>query len=199
MPCRVFISHASVDKWQAVPLVHLLANYFNLSFDNKEIVCTSSPEADLENNCLFNDALKNAIRKTKLSIVLISYNYIQSEYCLCELGAIWAASKEKFIFNPQSIQRNNLPEIVVGRKYSNLDGVGLDALCDKMESLGFIPKDKSRSVWTSLKKIALKEINTQSALADEPEEIDPEDAFDRLGEDNPDNGRALGADELDKW
>ena len=176
------------------PLAHLLANYFNLSFDNKEIVCTSSPEADLENNCLFNDALKNAIKEAKLSIVLISYNYLASDYCRYELGAIWAASEETFIFNPQSIQRDNLPEIVVGRKYSNLDEEGLDALRDKMVSLKFEPKDKNISVWTSLKKRTLKEINNQSALADEPEEIDPEDAFDRLGEDKQDNGLAIGAD-----
>lgn len=162
MPCRVFISHASLDKWQAVPLVHLLENHFSLSCDKKEIVCTSAPETDLENNCLFNDALKNAIREAELSIVIISHNYIQSKYCLCELGAIWESQKEKFIFNPQFIQHNNLPEILAGRKFHKLDDEGLDALGDKMELIGFTPKDKSHTAWNSRKRSALNEINGNS-------------------------------------
>lgn len=158
MPCRVFISHSSADKGQVSPLVRLLASHFSLSFDNKEIICTSSPEADLENNCLFNEALKDAIKEADLSIVVISPNYIKSEYCLCELGAIWAASKEKFIFNPQSIRRDYLPEIAADRKFSSFDEVGMDALVDKMKKIGFTPKDESHTAWNSLKKVALREI-----------------------------------------
>ena len=166
MSCQVFISHASPDASYITPLVDLLKSHFSLSVDKGEILYTSLPETGLNNDVLFNDELRQAIHEAKIVIVVISKNYISREYSLCELGAIWAMNKTSFLFNHQNIQRNELPELSVGKKYDTFDSEGLDHLCDKMAELEFKPKDKSYSAWNSLKKRTLETIKKE--LEDNP-------------------------------
>ena len=103
---RVFISHAVKDKKLADMLVDLLTS--SGSLHPNEIFCTSLEGLGVPSGKDFLDVIKGELQEPDLVISLISVNYLQSQFCLCELGATWAMS------------HNNLPILVPPLTYSDL-------------------------------------------------------------------------------
>lgn len=106
---RVFVSHAVKDKKLADMLVDLLTS--SGSLHPSEIFCTSLEGLGVPSGKDFRDVIKGELQEPDLVISLISINYLQSQFCLCELGATWVMS------------HHNLPILVPPLTYSDLSAV----------------------------------------------------------------------------
>ncbi len=83
---NVFISHSSVNKEIAE---HLSAYLIRVGVKEKNIFCSSIMGQGVGNGEKLNAAIGKAIRKSKLIIYLLSHDFINSSYCMEELGVGW--------------------------------------------------------------------------------------------------------------
>lgn len=83
---NIFISYSSVDKGYGEALVNLLEK---LGVDSSNITFTERKKFGINSGEDVLDRLKNDLNKTQIFIPLLSNNYYNSPFCLCELGAAW--------------------------------------------------------------------------------------------------------------
>lgn len=155
MSKKIFISHASADKDLVKSFVNLLSSGANIS--NSNMFCSSIPGMGIPKGKNFIDYIRNELDSNDVIIPLISKNYLNSQVCLCELGAAWVKAT------------NNLPIIIPPCTFKDIDGVihGIegtkiddkDDLNDFINSLNDIIKntDFNFSIWDVRKDIFLEE------------------------------------------
>lgn len=84
---KVFLSHSSQDKELVMLFIDLLCDYMHMNED--DIFCTSR-----KNNLIvgenFINSIKESLQACKIIFFLITENYINSKFCLMEMGAAWA-------------------------------------------------------------------------------------------------------------
>ena len=88
MFCRnnVFISHSSQNKEIAEQLCAFLTRF---GIDERKIFCSSIIGQGVGNGEKLNDVICKAIKKSKLLIYLLSNDFLNSSYCMEELGIGW--------------------------------------------------------------------------------------------------------------
>jgi hypothetical protein len=86
----VFISHAVKDKEIADAITDLL-NQCDVS--SNDIFCSSLEGMGIPPGQDFIHHIKTQIQNPKLVILMLSMNYFDSMFCICELGATWAMSQ----------------------------------------------------------------------------------------------------------
>lgn len=86
----IFISHAVADKDLADKFVAFLKEAIGVPA--KSIFCSSIDGQNIPLGVDFNDYMKERIQKPKLVILLMTPRYMESWFCLMELGATWAQS-----------------------------------------------------------------------------------------------------------
>ncbi len=155
--CKIFISHASSDCEIIKHLVDFLSGLYVIS--RNEITFTSLPESGIENFSNFNDELRKDIQECKLAIVYLTQNYLKSNYCLFELGAIWSQNKNCFLINRDNITKDKIPDILLAHTYDKLDNRGLDKLCDTLEKLPIETKYNGHTEYNSYKQRVLEQIS----------------------------------------
>ena len=104
---KIFISHSSKDKELVLSFVEFLRLGLNLGRD--EIFCTSL------SGCLptgegFIPAIKNAIQNCGITILLITNNFLKSQFCLAEMGAVWALGQTVFPFLVPPVTHKDISE-----------------------------------------------------------------------------------------
>ena len=87
---EIFISHAVVDE----PLIEALLSFLKegIGVPETKIFCSSVKGHDVPLATDFNDYIKSQIQKPKLVLLLMTPRYMESSFCLMELGAAWANS-----------------------------------------------------------------------------------------------------------
>jgi hypothetical protein len=85
---RIFVSHAAKDKLLADALVDLLET--GASIPAREIFCSSLEGLGIPSGSDFITHIKDQIQEPEAVVLLLSQNYLASQFCLCELGASWA-------------------------------------------------------------------------------------------------------------
>lgn len=88
---KCFISHSEKDKKIASKFVDFLRLGFEIERDN--IFCSSYSGCDIKKGSDFVKYIREKLDGTKIVFALISYNFIQSSFCIAELGASWNAEK----------------------------------------------------------------------------------------------------------
>ena len=89
---RIFISHSSRN----IEIVeHFCAALGSLGVDKNSIFCSSIPGQGVSNGEKLNDGIHKAIATSELLVYFISYDFINSPYCVEELGIGWYLSQEK--------------------------------------------------------------------------------------------------------
>ena len=86
----IFISHAVKDKHLAEKLVELLKE--GIGVPETAIFCSSLDGHSIPFGEDFNDYMKSEIQKPQLVILLMTPAYMESYFCLMELGAAWSRS-----------------------------------------------------------------------------------------------------------
>jgi hypothetical protein len=87
---EIFVSHATADARLAEALVDFLMDAIGVS--SKSIFCSS---LDGYGNLLtyhFNAHMRDQISDAKLVLLLMTPAYMESRFCLMELGAVWTRS-----------------------------------------------------------------------------------------------------------
>lgn len=83
---NVFISHSSQNKEIAEQLCAFLTRF---GISEERIFCSSIIGQGVGNGEKLNDAISKAINKSKLFIYLLSNDFLNSSYCMEELGIGW--------------------------------------------------------------------------------------------------------------
>lgn len=105
---RVFISHAATDKDLASAVVSLLKE---VGVTGADIFCTSLAGHKVPAGKDFKMFIREQLRDSDVVIALISKNYLDSAFCLCEVGAVWITATKHFF-----------PLVVPPAKFSDFDG-----------------------------------------------------------------------------
>lgn len=91
----IFISHSCEDAYLAEKLIVLLVN--GLDIKKSDIFC-SSIYGTISSGSDFASIIRDELLGCKLSVLIVTKNYLDSQFCLAELGAIWAIDKPVYIF-----------------------------------------------------------------------------------------------------
>lgn len=86
----IFVSHATADKALARILVDFLKD--GIGVPGNAIFCSSLKGHGIPFTEDFNDYMKDQIQQPKLVFLLMTPAYLESAFCLMELGAAWAKS-----------------------------------------------------------------------------------------------------------
>ncbi len=91
MEKKIFLSHASKD----VNLVECLVDFFELGMkiERDEIYCTSL-RGTIPTGYAFVNHMKENIQNIEAVIFLITPNYLESKFCLAEMGAAWVLNQK---------------------------------------------------------------------------------------------------------
>lgn len=89
---NIFISHSSKNKEIAEQLCSFITRF---GIKEKQIFCSSVIGQGVGNGEKLNDAIYNAIHKSNLLIYLLSNDFLNSSYCIEELGVGWYLSQKK--------------------------------------------------------------------------------------------------------
>lgn len=87
---EIFISHAVVDK----PLVQAFLSFLKegIGVPEAKIFCSSVKGYDIPLGTDFNEYIKSQIQTPKLVFLIMTPRYMESAFCMMELGAAWAHS-----------------------------------------------------------------------------------------------------------
>jgi hypothetical protein len=86
----IFLSHATADTKLAEKFLRFLVEAIGVR--EKEIFCSSVEGHGIPLGDDFNEYMKTSIQEPKLVILLMTPRYMESWFCLMELGAAWAKS-----------------------------------------------------------------------------------------------------------
>lgn len=84
----IFVSHAVVDQKLVTLLVDFLKEAIGVPVDG--IFCSSIPDHGIPLAADFNAYIKQQLQKPKLTLLLLTPSYLESAFCMMELGAAWA-------------------------------------------------------------------------------------------------------------
>lgn len=87
---RIFVSHAAKDEELVEDLVDLLQVGVGIHPD--DIFCSSLPGMNIPTGTAFIDYIKSKIAKPELVLLVVSSEFLKSQFCNNEVGASWALS-----------------------------------------------------------------------------------------------------------
>lgn len=128
---KVFISHAEKDKGIVDAFVDLLHLGTNLL--PSDIFCTSLEGMGIPKGTNFIEYIKGQIQHPEMVIPILSPNYFQSHFCLCELGAAWALSHKMYPLLIPPFSYDELKAVLIGVQVGKLnDKNDLNGLRDEL-------------------------------------------------------------------
>jgi hypothetical protein len=146
----IFISHSSKDKPLADALVNLLTGEFSLG--PKDIMSTSTEGVGIPLGADWEQQLKKKLLEASYVIFLITPEFVNSQFCSIELGAIWITNSDKILglrLNTEIQQKITL--VLEKKQLGNIEtDSGLDDLRDTLISTFTSANNSSK--WTRLKK-----------------------------------------------
>jgi uncharacterized SAM-dependent methyltransferase len=89
---KVFISHASEDLAIVKRFVDLLED--GMGFTRPEVVCSSLPGYGFALGGPFDDDIRDHIESADVVLALVSPSYLNSQYCMGEIGIAWGLRKD---------------------------------------------------------------------------------------------------------
>ena len=86
MPKKIFVSHSSKDEKIVKMFVEDILD-LGLSVKTSEIFCTTTDGTKIESGEDWRNAIKDNLQSSKVTILIITPNYKESEICQNEMGA----------------------------------------------------------------------------------------------------------------
>lgn len=129
----VFISHASKDKALAEKLVDLLLEN-GCGLTSSQILCSSLEGMGIPvGTSNFIEFLREQLQQPKLTILLLTENYFDSTFCICELGAVWGMGLPTFPLVVAPLTKSKIKGVLgVTQCVDIQESSGLDELHDKV-------------------------------------------------------------------
>jgi hypothetical protein len=107
---QVFISHSARDAELVNSLVTLLKA--GVGMREEQYFYTSGAGAAVAPGDDFVARIRDELVDCKLAIELITPSYLESRFCLCELGAVWVSTKQNFPIRTPSVDANDLDGVL---------------------------------------------------------------------------------------
>lgn len=123
---RVFITHSSLDAPLADALVAAVQLGTGLRHD--QVFCSSIEGMDVEDGDDFIEVIKTQLNQATLVIPLITPAYLDSIFCMWELGAIWAMDLKTIAVRVEPVAPRDLPDLLRHRQVRPLGHASLIAL-----------------------------------------------------------------------
>jgi len=105
----VFISHASRDIELVSALVDMLR--VGVGLRDEDHFCSNLPGTAVKPGQDFVDRIRAELFGTVLAIEIVTPSYLESKFCLCELGGLWVTMKQNF------------PLLIAPSRHEDLTGV----------------------------------------------------------------------------
>ena len=136
---RIFISHSSKDIEVVKMFVdHILQLGVGLRFD--DIFCTSIEEMGIKNGEDLRNHIWNNVQSADFSFLMISRNYKESEICLNEMGAVWAADNRVRYYLLPDVDFNEIGWLCDTKKADKLaNPIVLDSLEEELVDFYDLP------------------------------------------------------------
>jgi TIR domain len=127
----IFISHANADKKLVKAFVNLLQT--GVDVRAKNIFCTSIEGLGIPTGKDFVTFIKERLGDAKFVIALITPQYYESLFCVCELGATWIQSKTFFPFLVPPLTYSDLKAVLLPTQAAKInDEAKLSELYDAL-------------------------------------------------------------------
>ncbi len=153
---RIFISHSSKEKDLVDAFVDLLTSGLNINSD--EIFCTSLEGLGIPTGEGFIDFIKAQIEEADVVISIVSKNYYDSAFCLCELGASWVISGDHMPILVPPMEFSDIEDVMKGLQGRKINsGSDLSEIKDELEALLAL-KPMKTARWNVKKDKFLKEV-----------------------------------------
>lgn len=105
----VFISHASRDIELVGALVDMLR--MGVGLRDEDHFCSNLPGTAVKPGQDFVERIRAELSGTMLAVEVVTPSYLESRFCLCELGGLWVTMKQNF------------PLLVAPSRHEDLTGV----------------------------------------------------------------------------
>lgn len=141
-PVQVFLSHSAADIDLVTAFENLLCKALNIT--SQSIFCSTLEGQGVKKGGDFVDEIKGKAVEAKAVVALLSPTYMESPFCLAELGAAWVLNTNRFpvIVPPNTFEIMQATLLgVVGVKVDQED-----ALTQLLEDIGdalFLPAPKA--------------------------------------------------------
>lgn len=120
MPSKaIFISHAVANKELADKLVDLLETGIGIS--DSDIFCSSLEGLGIPSGTNFVDFIHKQISEPKVVILLLTPEYYNSSFCLCELGASWILSHNITPLLVPPLEYSDVKAVLTGIQVHKID------------------------------------------------------------------------------
>ena len=170
----LFVSHAVKDKALVDAFIELLEGGIGIS--KNAIFCSSSEGQGIPTGEDFAPYMRMRLQKAALVIALISENYYDSPFCLCETGGTWYGEKPFVPILTPPFGYSDLRGALYGKQVILLDSPkGLNEMYDKVrETLGV--KDHGVARWELRRDQFLKKLPVLLQAIGKPAGLKPAEA-----------------------
>jgi hypothetical protein len=155
-PIEVFISHSHLDEDFANSFQDIILEA-GLEIHHKVIFNSSNEASKIKSGDEWRDSIKTALQSARVTFLIITQNYKQSEICLNEMGAAWVLSERVIPLVVAPITSETVGPISVVKQCEKLlDSHSLDRIRDTLEELTIINNRIINTRW-AVKKTELLE------------------------------------------
>jgi hypothetical protein len=120
MTKSIFISHAVNDEQVAKAFMTLLDT--GTSITSEDVFCSSIPGQGIPAGKDFITWIQKELKHTKAVVSIITPNYLDSHFCLCELGAAWVTPRIKmFPMRIAAVETKTLKGILPQKQLKTLE------------------------------------------------------------------------------
>ncbi len=128
---KLFISHASADIDLVKPFVQLLES--GVGIPPTDIFCTSLKGQGIKPGADFVDSIRGSLDDATVVLALISENYYNSPFSMCELGGTWLLVKNFVPVLVPPVRFKDMKAVLSGLQASKIDDPSdLDELRDEL-------------------------------------------------------------------
>lgn len=118
---KIFISHAVLDKDIAESFIKNVIEECGFPINSTEIFCSSRLMSRIPANENYVEYIRDKLDSSSVVIALISQNYKESEFCLCELGATWVKGTKFIPILIPPIKFDDMKGIMIGKQMLVID------------------------------------------------------------------------------
>ena len=149
----IFISHSTKDEFIIKAFVDIILDN-GLTIEPTNIYCTSLDGMKTESGEDWRDDIKDKLKNAKVTFLIITPNYKESEICLNEMGAAWVLSSKVIPLIVDPINYESVGVIMNVRQIEKLhEEKSLDRIKDIVQNKLNIPSESIKSDrWTAKKQ-----------------------------------------------
>ena len=121
---RIFISHAHRDDSLTAVLIELLRSGCGLATTHIFAASTNDHRISVGSDYL--TWIKRELVRTPLGVAIVTENYLLSEFCMAELGALWASDTDLFpLIDPRLETTNDILSSIICEPLTSSGGLDL--------------------------------------------------------------------------